>query len=156
MNVPSPVLTFLHEHCVATIATISQDDDYPHVVPIFYISKDDGTIYFLSNVNSKKLENILSHPHIGMAITNSETLTSLELKGSATIVSAAEQKMQLVEEINAVATKASSNAFPPVIQLNNGSSIQVIKFFIEWYRLTGYGGKDPEFIESPKSDATIS
>jgi nitroimidazol reductase NimA-like FMN-containing flavoprotein (pyridoxamine 5'-phosphate oxidase superfamily) len=154
MNLPRPVLSFLHEHWIATIATISQEDDYPHVVPIFYIAKENGTIYFLSNVNSKKLENILSHPHIGMVITNSDTLTSLELKGDATVVSAAAEKLQLVQEINTVATKASSNAFPPVLQLNDGSSIQVIKFSIEWYRLSSYGGKEPEFTEGTLSPST--
>lgn len=142
-SLPLEVQKFLSLHNLATIATVSEDNDYPYVLPVFYIIDDNSTLYFASHKDSKKIRNILSHPHIGISITDAAILTSLQLHGKAIV---SEQNNELFNKILAVANENSGSSFAPIMQLQTGV-VQVVTFTIDWYRLASYSDNQPDFIE---------
>ncbi len=148
VSLPTQVQKFLSSNSLATIATISDDNDYPYVLPVFYVTDNSSNLYFASHKDSKKLHNILSHPHIGISITDSVNLISLQLQGTANV---AEQNFEMVQKILRVASEKSENSFPPIMQIKTGL-MQVVTFIIHWYRLTSYSGKSAVFVEGTLED----
>jgi nitroimidazol reductase NimA-like FMN-containing flavoprotein (pyridoxamine 5'-phosphate oxidase superfamily) len=141
-NLPVDVDEFLSSNSIATIATISEDADYPYVLPVFYIT-ENSNLYFASLKECKKIKNILFHPHIGISITDPVNLKSLQLEGSAEI---AEQKPQQIEKLLVIAHKNSQNNLSPLLMIEK-SSMVIIQFIIHRYRLSDYSGKNATMVE---------
>jgi len=142
-RLPAEVQKFLSGNNLATIATISDDNDYPYVLPVFYVTDESGILYFATHKDSKKLRNILSHPHIGVAITDPVNLMSLQLQGTATVVP---QKYEMIQELLRAANERSENSFPPFMKIEAGS-MEIAAFTVHWYRLASYSEKDAVFAE---------
>ncbi len=142
-KLPDEVQAFVSLHNLATIATISSENDYPYVLPIYFVTDDSFKIYFASHRDGRKLRNIISHPHIGMSITSPDNLKSLQLQGTATV---AEQSPAIVEKIIEVANEKSEHSMPPIMKIERGAML-VVTFTIHWYRLANYTEQKAVFIE---------
>lgn len=142
-NLPVEVHAFLSSNSIATIATISEDTDYPYVLPVFYIT-ENSNLYFASLKECKKIKNILFHPQIGISITDPVNLKSLQLEGSAGIT---EQKPQQVEKLLIIAHENSQNNLAPLLQIRKDAMV-IVEFFIHQYRLSDYSGKHASMIEN--------
>jgi nitroimidazol reductase NimA-like FMN-containing flavoprotein (pyridoxamine 5'-phosphate oxidase superfamily) len=118
-TLPSEVQNFLTSNNIATLATLSDKNDYPYVLPVFYIIDKNFHLYFASRKDTRKIQNILFHPHIGISITDSLNLISLQLHGTAKIT---KSTPEMVEKI-------------------------VLTFTIEWFQLANYSGKDAVLVE---------
>ncbi|MBI3379456.1 pyridoxamine 5'-phosphate oxidase family protein [Candidatus Gottesmanbacteria bacterium] len=142
-KLPIEVQEFISSNSIATIATISKENDYPYVLPVFYVTDNRFYLYFATHKQSKKLDNILSHPHIGISITDPTNLISLQLQGTATI---AQQNPEIIQKLITISNAMSEYSMPPIMKINTGI-MQVVTFIIHWYRLARYSEKNALFIE---------
>jgi uncharacterized pyridoxamine 5'-phosphate oxidase family protein len=137
-GLPTEVKKFLSENSLATIATSSNDNDYPYVIPVYYVILDNSYLYFASHKGSKTLHNILSHPHISISITNHSDLIQLQLQGTAMVV---EHKTEIIEKIIEISNKKSENNMPPILQIETGV-MELVTFVVHWYKLSDYSKKN--------------
>ncbi len=136
MQLLPDVRDFLKNHRVATIATIGTDD-YPYLTPIFYIV-DQDRFYFVAMDKSQKVQNIKNHARVGLTVTDEETLTTLLVKGTATLVTnPTTEHMQLLTKLGNVEASASGQNFPPVMQQGSGLT-QLIAVAIDFARFSRY------------------
>jgi len=140
---PTEIKKFLSLHYLATIATISIHNDYPYIIPIFYITSDVSRLYFATHKNSKTFQNILSNPHISISITDPTNLISLQLQGIATVT---EQKTEIIQQILVLANEKSENSMPPLMQIEAGT-MQLVAVTPHWYKLSNYSNNTATFVE---------
>lgn len=140
-GLPEEIKSFLSSNSVATIATVTDDKDYPYVLPVFYVVDDNFKLYFISPEESRKVKNILANPHMSVSITDTSKLISLQLHGTATV---SERNPKLTEWLIEVSNKNSYQLLPPMMQIKTDQTV-VVSFNIDWYQLSNYSGK--EFIQ---------
>lgn len=146
MNISHPeVKSFLEQNSLATIA-IYGEDGYPHVLPVVYVVDENYNLYFTSQKESHKTELILANPNVGLSITDTNSITTIQLKGKAIV---GDQNPAIIAKLVAAANAKSEDSFPPFIKIKNGP-LEFIKIELVWYRLADYSEADPIFSESGK------
>jgi len=142
---PSRVVKFIQENNVAHIATISADQKRPQISTLYFVFYDKA-IYFGTRLDSVKIRNIEINNRIAMVITDSKSLITLQLDGSAENVNDIDLKAKIVELYNKVSNESGPNAFPPLMK-TEGFSIAVVKCNIDWFRYSDFSGAKQVMIE---------
>lgn len=135
------IRSFFTQHILATLATKTNKERYPHLTPVFYMAGEHLNLYFMSHEDSKKIKHILVNPRITIAITDHSSLTTLQLKGVANIVEDAAKKIEMLNKLYQVATKGNNNSPPPITKLA-GEPVVVFEFTTEWFRYSNFAGKE--------------
>lgn len=149
MVIPDTVRGFIKKNSVASIATIPADSEYPHIVPVFYVTDAEEHIYFISAMGSAKLANIAARPHVALSITEPGKLRTLELKATAVIVKKLEPKdHKILDQISRVSSEGSKFSFPPVMQID-GKGIQLVQLTIQAFHFANYAGHETNVLTGP-------
>jgi hypothetical protein len=138
------VKDFLTENSLATIGTISKDDQYPYLLPVVYFLDNKHNLRFASHRKSKKIEDILANSHIGVSVTSQSNLKTLQLKGEAHIDQHTD--IDASTQLIRIANENIHFSFPPFIKLGGGDYCTV-SFTPCWYRFSDYANAEPIFIE---------
>ena len=85
-KVRQEALSFLRSHKTATVATVSSDGQ-PHAAVVTCLFDDAFNIYFFTQRNSRKFENIDKNPHVAFVVGGDEkTLSTIQMEGTAEII----------------------------------------------------------------------
>jgi nitroimidazol reductase NimA-like FMN-containing flavoprotein (pyridoxamine 5'-phosphate oxidase superfamily) len=76
------LLGFLSKHYVATLATVKPDSS-AHATTIYFHVDKDLNFYFLTRDMTTKFTNIKTHQHVALAITDAESLETVQVEGVA-------------------------------------------------------------------------
>jgi uncharacterized pyridoxamine 5'-phosphate oxidase family protein len=140
---PTEVQQFLTAHSVATLSTVSVENDYPYAVPMFYATGDGPSVFFVSHNDSRKIRNIAAHPHTGVTIIDTQHLTTLQLQGTAIV---GNQDAAMIKKVLEIATTGSGDTLPPLMKIPS-SSILLVSFSIAWYKLSSYSENKAVYFE---------
>lgn len=148
------VVRFITQHILATLATKTNKERYPHLTPVFYVAGENLNLYFMSHEDSKKIKYILVNPRITIEITDHSTLTTLQLKGVANIVEDTAKKIEMLNKLYQVSNEGSNRSFPPITKLA-GEPVAVFEFTTEWFRYSNFSGKEAVIHEEGLDDSLL-
>lgn len=140
---PNEVMQFLSSHSVATVSTVSVENDYPYAVPMFYAAGEKPVLFFASHSDSRKIRNIAAHPHVGVTIIDIQNLTTLQLQGTAIV---GDQDLTMIKKVLQIANDGSGDTLPPLMKIPS-SSMLLITFNISWFKLSSYSENKAVYFE---------
>jgi|ERR1035437_2104454 uncharacterized pyridoxamine 5'-phosphate oxidase family protein len=82
-------LNFLQAQNVGVVATVDTSGQ-PTVSPVYFATKKDFTIYFLTSSSTQKHKNIVENDKVGFSAGFGPDYTSIEMQGRAVIVNGIE------------------------------------------------------------------
>ncbi len=135
------VFDFLVKHPLATLSTVSPIDE-PDSAVVYTRVKSDLTCYFGTRSNTEKVTNITQNPSVALMIADEQSLETVQLRGTASVVTSPEEVHEVMEALRNITDKEKSKwmgyteklsrgAFkfdvsrwmPPVGQLEGGSYV---------------------------------
>jgi len=120
-NADEPTIVFLKSHSVAALATIDADNS-PSVATVFYTVINPPEVLFITKSETLKLINMRKNPKVALAITEENTLTSLQLKGIAKEV----KDPSIIDKVFTNITNESAHPKywpPPIIKMEQGNFV---------------------------------
>lgn len=133
------VLKFLKEHSHASIATVTEDG-MPEVATIYYGVDDHLNFYIPTGTLSRKFKNIEKNPHVALAITDLEQLTTVQIEGVASVALLTKKSLGVIKILSKALSpsvwgsmKSIFDSIPPVIKMKNGLLV-ILKVEIKWAR----------------------
>lgn len=121
---------------LASISTISPDSK-PHSASVYFTMDKDLNIYFSTRMNSRKYKNLLNNPSIAFLISSLHPQVTLQLEGTASLVTNSDEQRMFFSEILNIATV--QHDVPPIAQMMT-SEIAIMKITPAWARLGNFGG----------------
>lgn len=103
-EIPPKILEILHLNYFGYLCTL-ESDLQPHITPIFFVyDHRHKTIYFLSDIHSKKINNILKNPEVALTVDERDESDpfnneGLLIRGRATVHSPEEARVDMLPEI---------------------------------------------------------
>ena len=92
------VFDFLSATNLATLATVDAQGK-PHAAAVQFVVHKDFCLYFTSRVEARKFQNLISLTTVSMAITDGETMTTVQLTGEAERIEDFKAEQELLFEI---------------------------------------------------------
>lgn len=98
------IFDFIGQHPLAVLSTVSAEH-IPASAAVYIWAKADLTCYFGTKVESEKCENILHNPNVALTISNGTTLETLQLSGTASVLTDATEVRDAMESFRALAER---------------------------------------------------
>lgn len=158
---------FAGKNPLGSVATVSALGE-PSLATVYIFGHSDFTFYFGTRSTTQKCANILENPKVAVALSNAHTLETLQMRGTAELVTDSETVRGLLETLRATfahekqtwMTSADAAAHgiyhhdvsrwvPPVAQMNEGS-YAFFKITPHWARYRRYDSdarEDKKFTE---------
>lgn len=149
---PDNVTEFLKGNRLAVVATVSQQNT-PEAALLYYGLDEEFHIYCCTYKKSRKFLNIESNNKIALVIGQEVNALTLQLEGSARIIT---DKVEKAEAMETYAKKATENEnliyFPPLLALTKDSSMEFLQITIEWFKFSTFESHFPNIIEGKPND----
>ncbi len=145
IKLPQHIQKFITENSTAHVATISEDNNWPQVATTYYVF-DNNSIYLVTRPESRKIKNIAANNHIALVITDSSKLITLQIECISEIVKDIKLKTIIVKTYSQTSHNANPGAFTPLMK-TVGSSVEVVKCTINWYRYSDFSGSKQIMLE---------
>ena len=136
MNDPT-LNQFLKENPVGVISTLGPRG--VEAASVYYLVDTDGTIYFNSRRDTRKLKNILENPDVAFVAFQGSPAMTLQAKGKAEIV---KDIGTIVETYTALLKRVfSSGKIPPILNIGM-SEVELVKVTPSWMRFGNFSEKE--------------
>lgn len=116
-------LKFLKAHSVAAIATVGNDGK-PSVATIYYTSLKPPEILFITKSETIKFVNMRKKADVALAISDEDSLMTLQLKGLAAEI----REPEIIDKVfDDITNKSVHPAYwpPPIIKMKQGNFVVV-------------------------------
>lgn len=123
------VLSFMKEHFIMEIATIS--DNRPHASVMLYVVDDDFNIYFATHESTYKAKNLVKNPAISVCIWEHGKML-IQADGEAHLVEDTAEQADISDKL-AAATQRRDDFWPPLFRTGEGAYV-VFKMKPTWMR----------------------
>ena len=132
------IIDYIGRNPAAVLSTVGEEG--PHGAVIYVMAASHGTLCFVTKNETRKYENIVKNPTVGLTIFNEKEMSTLQASGRAFIADNTSGLKDLVmskmEDVHAT----MSDWLPPVTKLANGEFV-VIGIELNRVRLSDYGGQ---------------
>jgi len=133
------VLEFLMQHKHAGISTVTPKG-MPEAATVYYGIDKHFNFYFPTGTQSRKFKNIQKNPHVALAITDIEKLTTVQIEGVAKVIHLAKKAGDVVQTLSKSMSPSLRETLerlwdpvPPVIKMKNGD-LAILQVEIKWVR----------------------
>ncbi len=144
---PNDVLEFIKNNRLGVLATVSPNH-MPEAAFVYYGSDEELHIYCCTFKDSRKFHNITSNKRVAFVIGQEIRAMTLQLEGTARIISNSKEKTEVMEKY---AKKATANPesvfFPPLVSLTAESPMEFLEITIEWFKFSVFESHFPLIIE---------
>lgn len=142
MNNINALVEFVKANPIGVLSTMGEDGISSAAV--YYMADTDGTIYFNTKRDSRKVENLLRDPEVSFVVFQREPAMTLQARGEATIV---EDVSQIESTYMELLHRTFENGEVPAILKMGASQLVLVKITPTWMRLGGFSqeqaGNDP-------------
>lgn len=161
------MMDFARKNPLGSVATVSGAGE-PSLATVYVFPHTDFTFYFGTRSSTQKFKDIGENPHVAVALSNAHTLETLQMRGTAELVTDAESVRGLLDTLrntfahekqawmssSDVASRGIyhhdvSHWVPPVAQIHEGS-YAFFKITPHWARYRRYdtdAREDKKFTE---------
>lgn len=130
------VYTFLKEHAVAVLSTVSFDGT-PSASPIYFIVDKELNFYFMTKSDTEKSQNIeYSNNNAAITVIDAAVPMTIQVKGTVKEILEPEFFSKITEE-NAK-EKAGFHWPPPLSKLQSQGFVVLYKFETSWLRVADF------------------
>lgn len=133
--------TFLENHHVATLATVSKDSK-PHAATIYYFMNYNSDICFFTKNETAKYKNLQEDNNIALVISDTESLQTIQIEGIAQEIINQAEMIRTTDNL-AVDNLKNIGAWKeiPIEQIKKGD-LAVFKIRPTWIRWTDFKDKN--------------
>ena len=131
-KIKKEVLEFLKSKVVAVIATVSPDDT-PEAATIHYVVDDDLNFYFMSETNSRKVQNIATNNKVALVVGTEDIPVTVQIQGEVSPIDNGEELMQRFHQL---AEASNQGNYKPLLEglkgRPGGSFYKVKPTWLQW------------------------
>lgn len=144
---------FLQTQRLATISTIDEQGK-PHGAVVYFSLDDKGMINIATTKKSHKATNIANNSAVALVVTSEEQAKTVQIEGTAKIVTAATEKIGVIGRIARVANNNPLvKNFPALFKFAmHGGDVACIKVTVDKLRYSDFSGSDFEVVEATGED----
>lgn len=135
MTTKHDALTFLQQHKLAVLSTQSAEGELDGAA-IYYVSKDDQTLYFLTHRESRKFKNITANSAAALTIFDEKLQQTIQAKGKVAEVAIGQEHDEALRLLAKLGNKNSVWG-PPVSKTQIGEII-LCRFAVERMRFSDF------------------
>ncbi len=132
---------FVLQHHQCVVSTIGQDE-FPYGATMFYYADlaNPSIIRMLTKSQTTTAQNIRHHSGVALTITDSTTLTTMNIAAVAELEQDVTAGLQVIKTMISNRGLVEKDMLPPVAQITNGA-FEVFKLTITGCALKAYSGK---------------
>lgn len=128
--------TFLQEHQLGVISTISSDNK-PWGAAIYYVVDEDLNIFFLTHTSSKKYQNMLHTLSVAFTVADDYKQTTVQMAGTIKELEVGEEHDAAYQKLAHVRPPGQFAWVPPVSKMHDGDRV-LLKLIPEKVRLSRF------------------
>lgn len=140
------IVHFLAGNSLISLATLAKSGEVDNAFVYYITDKTYRSLFITSHHDSAKLQNILYHPQVALAVADTDKLTTLQMRGTCTLIKDEDEVFKRLDAFSLVANAQNPNSFPPMAKLNGGQ-VEVVKIDLSWYRYSDFMSNPPSFLE---------
>lgn len=126
------ILAFLKKNQVMVLATVDSQK-HPHCSPLLYVADDDLNIYFFTHDDSRKAVHLSENEYVAVSVWSHDEF-SLQIEGSASVVSDVDTITEKIGFLADAAAKESTKFSPPILRLSSEMNYVVFKIKVSTVR----------------------
>lgn len=108
----------------------------PEAATIYYVVDEDFNFYFLSESNSRKVENFRKNPHVALVVGTEDAPVTAQIEGDVSQLENGEEFMEKFEELEKVSHQGE---YKPVLEsLKDRPGGVIYKIKPTWLRWTDF------------------
>ena len=128
-------LLFLKENTLAVISTVSIENT-PESATIYYVVDDNFNFYFMSETNSRKVNNFRANPHVALVIGTENAPVTAQVEGEVKEIDNGEDFMLRYEQLQEISHKGQ---YTPLLEgLKDRPGGMLFKLTPTWLRWTDF------------------
>jgi uncharacterized protein YhbP (UPF0306 family) len=147
------IYTFLRNHPVGVLSTITPDNN-PHGVVVYFVASQDFTIQILTKTGTHKYDNLKHNSHVMLTVFDPDTQSTAQITGITSEQPDHASIQQVASGIIEANTRTSGSLLPPILKLQAGKftsfRIDPVQIRVATYAHGGYGDYS-ELFESLES-----
>jgi len=147
------ISTFLHDHPIGVLSTVTPDGN-PHGVVVYFITDQDLTIHILTKTGTHKYDNLAHNSQYMLTVFDPATQSTAQITGIAAEQSDHASIQRVANGIIDANTRTSGSLLPPIIKLRAGAftafRIKPVQIRMATYAHAG-SGDHSELFESLES-----
>ncbi len=133
------IITFLRQHPVGVLASVSPDGD-PNASAVYFSVDDDLRLTFTTKEDTQKHHNIAHHNHVMLVVYDAVTQSTVQVGGGAEEVTDAQAAQKIYHGTLQAAKQTGPDAVPPVAKIAAGAYVAYeIKPTNIWMTEYGWG-----------------
>ena len=150
------VWEFLRRNRLATIATISSENNSPQVSLIYYVTDENFHLYIVTSTESRKIRNILKNNKVALCIGQEVEPLVLQIEGDAKILDNQEKKIEIAHRYLDIANTSNPKSanWPPIMKIPSDSGFIIIEITINQFKFSDFSGTESEIIEGTPDNWT--
>ncbi len=141
---------FLKDINIAVLATVSPENK-PHTATMYYVVDEALVFYFISQTGTQKYQHIQKNNNVSIVITNRRSVQTIQVAGTAEMVSDAWTITDVVERMSRVNVTNKSTYWPPPISKVQSGEMVIFKVIPTWMRFGDFTKVNEQEVFSPVS-----
>lgn len=139
---------FLKKNRLATLATISIENNAPQAAFVYFLTDEDFHIYIVTAKDSRKFSNISKNNKVALVIGQEMEPLVLQIEGTAKIEADKSKIHHLSSKYLGVANvNTTTPNWPPVMKLAVDQGYEFIKVTITHFKFSDFVGLDSFIVE---------
>jgi hypothetical protein len=113
------IFSFLHDHPVGVLSTVTPDNN-PHGVVVYFAVDPDFSVHILTKTNTHKYDNMIHNDHVMLTVFEPQSQTTVQVIGVATEQRNTTAINTTIQGVAAANTRMSTSLLPPIVKLQAG------------------------------------
>lgn len=145
---------FLKNNKLATIATISVENNGPQASLVYYVNNDNFHIFMVTSTESRKVKNIFKNNKVALVIGQEIKPLVLQIEGEASIVDDQDKKREIVSRYLDIANESNPESinFPPIMKIPSDSGFIVVEITITHFKFSDFSAREGLIVEGTPQD----
>lgn len=144
---------FLASNRLASIATLSVEDNAPQASLIYYMIGENFHIYIVTAKDSRKFKNISKNNKIALVVGQEMEPLVLQIDGVAEVVEDEDKKHQLSSQYLEMANSNTKTPnWPPVMKLSTTGGYVFMEITVTKFKFSDFSGLDNFITEGTSKD----
>lgn len=111
--------TFLQKNPVGVLATTNPDHT-PHAAVIYFSTKDDFEIVFVTKTKTQKYRNLKNHLHATLVSFDTFSQTTVQVTGKAKETTDPSERQSMIAILERLSKNANQSHIPPITKFEAG------------------------------------
>ena len=141
-------LVFLNKHEIGVLSTIERTGSLSGAA-VYYVVRD-GYPYFMTKEITQKARNILGNEHVALTVFDEKSLETVQLAGTAEIVTDDAKRMEVITSILHFRTYADNSHLAPVVRMGAERNTLVYRIVVANFDYTNFINLDAQKSRPPQ------